>query len=138
VLRYCQNSPSRSTVRKYYARYRVENGMPDRCDILICIFHTQPLIWNNASLPLILDHIDGCRENNSPSNLRYLCPNCDSEQSATRGGANQGRVQDRGECGYSILERGSQDRHVKAFDGARFTDEPTEVEMPGGGRACRA
>jgi hypothetical protein len=60
VLRYCQNPPTRSTIREYYARYRVENGMPDRCDIPICIFHTQPLIWNNAPLPLILDHIDGC------------------------------------------------------------------------------
>jgi hypothetical protein len=75
-------------------------------------------------LPLILDHKDGCRENNSPSNLWHLCPNCDSQQTLTRGGANRGRVQDRGECGYSIIERGSPlDKHCKAFDGGTVGDQ---------------
>jgi hypothetical protein len=74
-------------------------------------------------LGLILDHIDGCRENNSPNNLRYLCPNCDSQQTTTRGGANQGRVQDRGKHGYSIVERGSQDKHCKAFDSGTLSDQ---------------
>lgn len=35
--------------------------------------------WNNAPLVLILDHIDGDASNNSVSNLRIVCPNCDSQ-----------------------------------------------------------
>lgn len=36
--------------------------------------------WNNKSLKLDLDHIDGDRTNNDLSNLRFLCPNCHSQQ----------------------------------------------------------
>jgi hypothetical protein len=134
VLRYSENPPNRATVRKYYALYRAESNIPKRCDNAICIFHTQPLMWNTLPLEVILDHIDGCPENSSPNNLRYLCPNCDSQQTATRCGANQGRVQDRGEHGYSRVERGSQDKHCKVFDGGTGCDQgigrpqPTEED----------
>lgn len=32
----------------------------------------------SGNYSLILDHIDGNSENNSPNNLRIICPNCDS------------------------------------------------------------
>ena len=32
----------------------------------------------NGIVPLEIDHIDGDRNNNRPSNLRILCPNCHS------------------------------------------------------------
>jgi hypothetical protein len=35
--------------------------------------------WNNMPLTLQLDHIDGDSDNNLPSNLRLLCPNCHSQ-----------------------------------------------------------
>ena len=35
-------------------------------------------IWNNEKISLILDHIDGDRENNLLENLRILCPNCNA------------------------------------------------------------
>ena len=35
--------------------------------------------WNNKTLVLQLDHIDGDSDNNYPSNLRLLCPNCHSQ-----------------------------------------------------------
>lgn len=36
-------------------------------------------IWNGKPLVLILDHIDGDASNNSVDNLRFICPNCDSQ-----------------------------------------------------------
>jgi hypothetical protein len=35
--------------------------------------------WNGKPLMLILDHINGNAENNDLSNLRLVCPNCDSQ-----------------------------------------------------------
>jgi hypothetical protein len=90
VLRYAP--ASRSTVRKFYAEYRREHGIPERCDNPSCTFYTNQLRWNGARLPLVLDHIDGVSKDNRPTKLRYLCPNCEA-QLLTRGGRNKGRVQ---------------------------------------------
>jgi hypothetical protein len=35
--------------------------------------------WNGMPLSLEVDHIDGNPENNSPDNLRIICPNCHSQ-----------------------------------------------------------
>lgn len=35
--------------------------------------------WNNNPIALHIDHIDGNSDNNLPSNLRLLCPNCHSQ-----------------------------------------------------------
>lgn len=91
VLRYDPNGPSRATVRRHYRRWRKEQGIPERCDNLTCRYHTEPLIWNDERLPLILDHENGNDSDNRPENLRLLCGNCDS-QLATRGGRNKGRI----------------------------------------------
>ena len=34
--------------------------------------------WQDVTLPLILDHIDGNANNWQLSNLRMICPNCDA------------------------------------------------------------
>lgn len=36
-------------------------------------------IWNNKELHFILDHIDDDATNNIRTNLRMICPNCDSQ-----------------------------------------------------------
>ena len=46
--------------------------------------------WNGKTITLWTDHIDGDATNNSPSNFRLICPNCDS-QSDTFGGKNYGK-----------------------------------------------
>jgi predicted nucleic acid-binding Zn ribbon protein len=35
--------------------------------------------WNNKSIVLEIDHIDGNPENNRPENIRFICPNCHSQ-----------------------------------------------------------
>jgi hypothetical protein len=35
--------------------------------------------WQGQPLVLVLDHIDGNADNNARSNLRMVCPNCDSQ-----------------------------------------------------------
>ena len=51
--------------------------------------------WSKVNLktgiiPLVADHIDGNWENNAESNLRLICPNCDS-LSPTYAALNKGR-----------------------------------------------
>ena len=62
------------------------------------------MLWNGNQLKPILDHISGNRFDNSPGNLRYLCPNCDSQLS-TRGGGNARRLIERIPEGFTLQER---------------------------------
>lgn len=36
-------------------------------------------VWNDKPLVLQIDHIDGNSDNNYPTNLRLLCPNCHTQ-----------------------------------------------------------
>ena len=95
VLCYRIKGASRGTVRRYYLRWRQQQvpPLPERCDNPGCFFHTHPLVWNDKPLQPILDHIEGNNTDNRPEMLRLLCPNCDSQQVETRGGANKGRIE---------------------------------------------
>jgi 5-methylcytosine-specific restriction endonuclease McrA len=56
-------------------------------------------VWQNKNLVLVVDHIDGNASNNMPTNLRLLCPNCNS-QTDTFCGRNKGKG--RGARGLSL------------------------------------
>lgn len=94
VLRYTKEKIHASeTIRRHFLHWRSLQTPPlqERCDIEDCIYFTEPLEWNNRALKPILDHINGVNSDNRPENLRFLCPNCDSQQ-VTRGGGNKRRV----------------------------------------------
>lgn len=125
VLRYRPTAISRSKVHRHYKRWREQHGIPRRCDMEGCQFGEQPLIWRNDELPLILDHKNGNNLDNSPENLRYVCPNCNS-QLPTYGGRNRGRVVEATEGKY-ILRR---DKSYKSCDYHQIPD-PAQLQTTG-------
>ncbi len=133
VLRYSPKPASRSTVRRHYAAWREANAIQPRCDIEPCVYFSSPLLWAGKKLPLILDHINGNNRDNSPNNLRYICPNCDS-QLLTRGGANRGRVLEAEDGTYVLAgPDGSRDRFIIASTAQATATgfEATAQTMPG-------
>jgi 5-methylcytosine-specific restriction endonuclease McrA len=46
----------------------------------ICALCSRPPIWEGQKLVLILDHINGNNLDYRLSNIRFLCPNCNSQQ----------------------------------------------------------
>lgn len=68
---FCKNSTATQAVlRKAYK----EISDDSKCQIC-----GQSKIWNGKSLTMILDHIDGDNHNNIEENLRWICPNCNSQ-----------------------------------------------------------
>lgn len=68
---FCQNSTAaQATLRKWYLKGKYT---PYKC--AICGIDT----WNNQPLTLRLDHINGHNHDNRLQNLRWVCPNCDSQ-----------------------------------------------------------
>ena len=103
----------RPTIRRHYVDWREENGLPkEGCDNEGCQFHSGRLVWNGKPLRPILDHRDGNARYNRPTNLRFLCPNCDSQELVTRGGANRHRVEN-ASGGYAVLDKKTGKRHYR-------------------------
>jgi 5-methylcytosine-specific restriction endonuclease McrA len=62
--------------------------------------------WLGAKLVLILDHINGVNNDHRLENLRFLCPNCNSQQPTFAGG-NRPKVEHKCECGARVCKKGS-------------------------------
>jgi hypothetical protein len=101
ALVYAKPSASRAAVRRQYAIWRKQSGLPERCDVPNCEFHTKAMVWNGNPFKPILDHVNGCKWDNRPENLRWVCPNCDA-QLEPRGGKNRGRVTNASAQGYQV------------------------------------
>lgn len=71
---FCENSLiSRSSIKKKILKEKLIEYKCDSCGIRDK--------WNGANLVLILDHINGVNNDNRLENLRFLCPNCNSQTS---------------------------------------------------------
>ena len=81
---FCINSTvTQATLRKWFLKISDDS----RC--AIC---GQSKSWNNKNLTMILDHIDGDNHNNLPNNLRWICPNCNSQLETFAGRNNKKRT----------------------------------------------
>ena len=58
----------------------------------LCSICTQEPIWNSKPLQLQIDHIGGKSENDTPQNLRLICPNCDAQTDTYSGRNNIGSI----------------------------------------------
>lgn len=68
---FCKDSTaSQTTLRKWYLK-----GQYTEYKCAICGIST----WNDKPLTLRLDHINGYNKDNRLENLRWVCPNCDSQ-----------------------------------------------------------
>lgn len=68
---FCENSTaSQNTLRNWYIKGQYS---PYQC--AICGINE----WNHKVLTLRLDHINGYNHDNRLENLRWVCPNCDSQ-----------------------------------------------------------
>ena len=121
VLRYQDRRRSQETVRRHFLDWRAENKppIPKRCDIPECQFYSGQLIWNGESLRLILDHINGVHGDNRPKNLRFLCPNCNSQQ-ATHGGGNKGKVI-HNPGGFAHVSDDGKKHHTMPLEPGKYT-----------------
>jgi predicted RNA-binding Zn-ribbon protein involved in translation (DUF1610 family) len=71
VLPEGSNRPSAEFLRRSMLEKSVE---------YVCLPCGNDETWNGISLTLEVDHIDGNWLNNTLENLRFLCPNCHSQQ----------------------------------------------------------
>jgi len=128
ALVYKHTRANRETIRRAYRQWRSQEGLPMRCDNPECKFHKEELTWNGKGLPLILDHENGNNLDNRPENLRYLCPNCDS-QLHTRGGGNIGRVRANLENGFLIVEKDGRQSQTHISSGGAVIGGSAEVSF---------
>ncbi len=64
--------------REKLLRSMLEYGFRYECSECLC-----PPMWYGRVLVLEIDHINGLFWDNRPENLRFLCPNCHSQQTTT-------------------------------------------------------
>ena len=68
---FCKDSTAtQHTLREWYKKFSDDS----KCSIC-----GQNKLWNGCELTMILDHINGDNHDNTEDNLRWICPNCNSQ-----------------------------------------------------------
>ena len=131
VLVYRDGKRRGAIVRRRFLSWRKDQTppIPERCDNAACRFHVEPLMWNDRPLPLILDHRNGVNTDNRPINLWLPCPNCDSQNTATRGGANRGRVI-KSSGGFALVQATGQRNYDLPVESGHYKLNGQDVGFP--------
>jgi len=92
-----------SYCRKSLKRRLLLNGiLTNICDIC-----GQKPLWNGQPMTLILDHINGKRDDHRRENLQLVCPNCNSQLATTGGRANR-KMRNCVKCGIVISQKNAR------------------------------
>ena len=74
IERFLNGELTDKTIRNTTIREYLIEKQGEVCDIC-----KMPPFWNLKPIVFIVDHVDGNYENNSPENMRAICPNCNSQ-----------------------------------------------------------
>lgn len=97
--------------------------IPYQCAVCNC----DP-IWNSQELVLILDHINGNNRDHRITNLRFVCPNCNS-QLETFGGRNIKYNRRACQCGRHIPNSNKSGKCFSCLQSSRVSTRPTGKEL---------
>lgn len=87
--------------------------------------------WQNKPITLHVDHIDSNWNNNNITNLRFLCPNCHSQEPTSKSGYKQSlpKIKKRCVCGKEIYLRSTHCQKCTPRDKHRKVKWPSKEEL---------
>lgn len=108
----------RSTYSRNHLKQRLyDEGLKQRC----CEICGQGDLWQGRHIGLILDHVNGVRDDHRLTNLRILCPNCAATLETHCGRKNRVEKHDREclRCGRHFRPRYRRQRYCSRECGTR-------------------
>jgi len=105
----------------------------------LCELCGQDEFWQGRPMGLILDHINGVRDDNRLENLRIVCPNCAATLDTHCGRKNRLEPMERAcsLCGASFRARSPRQRYCSRACGTRSPKPTRGVAQPGRRRVTR-
>lgn len=133
----------RSTYNRSSLKARLyEAGLKERR----CELCGQDENWNGRRISLIIDHINGVRDDHRLENLRILCPNCAAGLETHCGRKNRIEREARSclRCSEAFVPKHPRQRYCSTYCGTRRIREPgakrpgaRRVERPAHAQLCR-
>jgi hypothetical protein len=123
-----------------YSRNHLKNRLyREGLKARLCEVCGQGELWRGQPMSLILDHINGRRDDHRLANLRILCPNCAATLDTHCGRKNRMDVDDREclRCGAGFTPRYARQRHCSRECGRRAPRPNRGVPNPALRRVAR-